>query len=438
MSILAVGVSHRTAPITTLERVALDASGAEALGAVLSSGEHVEEAVVLATCNRVEVYADVATFHGGLAEVGEALAGASGIPLEQLKDNLYVHYEDRAVAHLFTVACGLDSMAVGEGQILGQVRQAHRVAQDNGTAGRVLDHLLQQALRVGKRAHSETGIDRAGGSLVDAALERAARVLGPLGRARALVVGAGSMSALAATTLHRVGVGSITVANRTPERAQRLAAAVEGRAVGLDALGLELSRADLVVSCTGAVGHVLTTDEIARAREGVADPVVLVDLALPRDVEPSAADRPGVTVVDLEVLGEGLADTEVGADVMKVRDIVTAEVATYLTSRRAEAVAPTVVALRARADEVVRAELARLEQRLPDEVDPALREELRRTVRRVVDKLLHAPTVRVKELAGQDAGGSYAAALRELFDLDARDVAAVSDAREALTDETAR
>ena len=427
MSLLAIGVSHRSAPLTVLERVALDADGVRRLSAAALAQEQVGEAVVLATCNRVEVFADVATFHGGLAQLGEALSATTGVDLADLKDHLYVHYADRAVAHLFTVACGLDSMAVGESQVLGQLRTALRSAQHSGDAGRVLDHLVQQALRVGKRAHAETGIDRAGASLVDAALRRAEAVLGPIAGLRVLVVGAGSMSALAATTVHRGGNRWITVANRTPAHAERLAAAVEGHAVALADLGTALADADLVISCTGAVGHVVDA-ATAAAASGLRDgrPQVYVDLALPRDVDPAVAGLTGVDVVDLQVLGADLAEAQFGDDLDQVRGLVDREVSDYLVSRRVQAVAPTVAALRARAAEVVEAELARLTQRLPD-VDDVVRDEVQRTVHRVVEKLLHAPTVRVKELAGRTDGGTYEAALRELFDLDPKGVASVSD-----------
>ena len=427
MSLLAIGVSHRSAPLTVLERVALDADGVRRLSAAALAQEQVGEAVVLATCNRVEVFADVATFHGGLAQLGEALSATTGVDLADLKDHLYVHYADRAVAHLFTVACGLDSMAVGESQVLGQLRTALRSAQHSGDAGRVLDHLVQQALRVGKRAHAETGIDRAGASLVDAALRRAEAALGPVDGLQVLVVGAGSMSALAATTVHRGGTRAITVANRTAAHAERLAGAVDGHAVALADLGSALAVADLVISCTGAVGHVIDA-ATAAAASGQRDgrPQVYVDLALPRDVDPAVAGLTGVDVVDLQVLGTDLADAQFGDDLDQVRVLVDQEVSDYLVSRRVQAVAPTVAALRARAAQVVEAELARLSQRLPD-VDAAVREEVQRTVHRVVEKLLHAPTVRVKELAGRSDGGTYEAALRELFDLDPDGVASVSD-----------
>lgn len=430
MSLLAIGVSHRTAPLSVLERVALDAEGVRRLSMAALASDQVAEAVVLATCNRVEVLADVATFHGGLAQLGEALSATTGVELGELTDHLYVHYADQAVAHLFDVACGLDSMAVGESQVLGQLRAALRAAQRSGEAGRVLDHLVQQALRVGKRAHAETGIDRAGASLVDAALRRAEGTLGPVTGLDVLVVGAGSMSALAATTVHRAGARSITIVNRTPERAARLAGAVDGSTVGLADLATAVARADLVISCTGAVGHVVDAASAALASEARGErgrrSQVYVDLALPRDVDPVVAGLPGVHVVDLETLGADLAGEQFGDDLDQVRALVDQEVGDYLVARRVQAVAPTVAALRARAAEVVAAELARLDHRLPG-VDDTVRDEVQRTVHRVVEKLLHAPTVRVKQLASRSDGGSYEEALRELFDLDPQGVALVSD-----------
>jgi glutamyl-tRNA reductase len=291
----------------------------------------------------------------------------------------------------------------------------------------VLDHLVQQALRVGKRAHSETGIDRVGASLVDAALRRAELLLGPIADQRVLVIGAGSMSALAATALHRAGAGSIAIANRTPERAARLAGAVGATVLTLPMLPSALVDADLVLSCTGAVGHVIDADTVGAALAARARRHQLyVDLALPRDVDPAVALLPGADLVDLAGLGADLLGEQFADDVEDVHALVDQEVSDYLLARRVQAVAPTVAALRARAAEVVAVELERLGQRLPH-VEDAVRHEVQRTVHRVVEKLLHAPTVRVKELAGRSDGGSYEAALRELFDLDPLGVAAVSD-----------
>lgn len=426
MSILVVGLSHRSAPLELLERAAMDATGARAFGSQLRTSEHVTEALVLSTCNRLEIYAEVSAFHGAVTDVGSALSERLELPLEELTDHLYAHYGDHAVAHLFSVASGLDSMAVGESQVLGQVRAALRRAQDDGSAGRVLGHLMQQALRVGKRSHAETGLDHAGHSLVEAGLAHA----GSLAQARTLVVGAGSMSALAATTLQRLGARSVTVANRTAERAVRLAQAVGGQALALQdtaALTRAVADADVVVSCTGSVGHVLEESLVRAARVLRADAgeparQLFVDLALPRDVEPSVADLDGVEVVDLAALAVDLSGVGAGADVAAARRIVATEVAGYLADQRAAEVAPTVVALRASASEVVDVELARLRQRLGAALDERTDVEVEHTVRRIVDKLLHTPTVRVKSLAAADPGGaSYAAALRELFDLDLGD-----------------
>src|SRR4051794_40562706 len=436
MSEFVVGLSYRTAPIGLLERAALGDDAARALEARLLQQEHVVEAVVLSTCNRLEVYADVTRFHGGVDDVSEALAAATGIPLPELTAHLYVHYEAAAVAHLFAVASGLESMAVGEQQILGQVRTALRAAQDGGSAGRVLGGLLQRALHVGKRAHSETTLDRAGRSLVETGLDRAAAIVGPLPAAQVLVVGAGTMSGLVVATLQRAGVTRLAVANRTPERAERLAGPVGARVVPLPDLSSALAHADVVVSCTGAVGHLVTADLAASASAGRGGRrQAYLDLALPRDVDPEAADIPGVQVFDLEALGRDLATATGGEHLEQARAIVAQEVADYVTARRAESVAPTVVALRARAREVVEAELARLTGRQPD-LDPAVRAEVERTVHRVVEKLLHTPTVRVKQLATAPGGDAYADALRALFDLEIdADVFAVAPARPAaLTD----
>ena len=430
MSVLVVGLSHRTAPVELLERAALPADASVKLLDDVVASDHAGEAMVLSTCNRVEVYADVDKFHGGVAQTSELLARRTGVPIDELTQHLYVHYEDRAVAHLFAVACGLDSMVVGESQILGQVRAALRAAQDNGTAGRTLGALAQQALRVGKRARTETGIDRAGRSLVTAGLEEAQRTLGTVAGTSALVVGAGAMSALAATLVARAGAARVVVANRTLAHAERVAAAVGGVAVPLAELPRALTEADLVVSCTGAVGHVIGADVVAAAQRARGErPLVVLDLALPRDVEPEAHGVPGVTVVDLESLATVLEATEHMADVDATRAIVADEVTAFLGWQRAASVAPTVVALRDMADGVVRAELIRLAGRLPD-LAPRHRAEIELTVQRVVDKVLHAPTVRVKQLAGEQfgSGQSYADALSKLFGLDQSAVDAVTRA----------
>jgi glutamyl-tRNA reductase len=384
----------------------------------------VNEAVLVSTCNRVEVYADTEGFHAGVEAVTDLLTRRTDVQLEELSKHLYVHWEGQAVHHLFQVASGLDSMVVGESQILGQLRRAYGAS--GHTAGRVLHELFQSALRVGKRVHTETGIDEAGRSLVSVGVERAAEALGTLEGRSVLIVGAGSMGALAGATLRRAGAGDVVVANRTPANAERLATSLDGRGVGLDALAEELAAADLVVTSTGAIGLVVSRDLVADAvarRDG--RPLAVVDLALPRDVDPAVRALPGVTLVDLETLQASLAGTAVHADVEAARDIIGQEVGGFLTWQRASRVAPTVVALRSRADEVVAAELQRLAARVPD-LAPEARAEVEQSVRRVVQTLLHMPTVRVKELTDAPDGLSYAEALRELFGLDRTAPAAVA------------
>jgi glutamyl-tRNA reductase len=435
MSVLVVGISHRSAPVSLLERVTVGVASAEGVLERLRTSGPVSAAVVLATCNRVEVYAETVGFHAGVDAVSDLLARLSGVPLDELSRHLYVHWEAQAVLHLFSVAAGLDSMVIGESQILGQLRRAYATARGDDTAGRVLHELFQRALRAGKRAHAETGIDAAGRSLVTVGLEQAAAAVGAFEGRTALVVGAGSMAALAGTTLQRLGAQRIVIANRTPAHARRLADALDAACIGLDDLDDALPSADVVVSCTGATGLVVDDALVERAmktRDG--RPLAIVDLALPRDVAPAVRHLPGVTLIDLAALQDVLDSSQTGADVEAARAIVTEEVGTFLSWQLASRVAPTVTALRSRADEVVAAELARLETRLPD-LDTRSRAELETAVRRVVDKLLHAPTVRVKELTEAPEGLSYAEALRELFGLDRAAPAAVAQAPLALEED---
>jgi glutamyl-tRNA reductase len=421
MSLLVIGLSHRTAPVRLLEQTALTEDLVVKLLGDTVGSEYVSEAVAVATCNRLEVYAEVSKFHGALAEISELLAQYTTVPRDVLTRHFYVHYDDRAAWHMFTVACGLDSMVVGEPQILGQLRTALAVGQQVGTAGPVLNELMQQALRVGKRAHSETALDKAGQSLVTAALDLAMGE-GAAAPRRTVVVGAGSMSALAATTiLRRYPEAALTVVNRTPERAERLAAAVNGTAAPLSELPTALADADLILSCTGATELVLTEPQFTAARAGISQPVTLIDLALPRDLDPAIGALDGVRLIDLELIAEAqkaaLAEGPEDDSLEAVREIVEAELEAYRKLRTASTVAPTVTALRCMAAEVVAAELSRFHGRTSG-LDERTRAEVEQTVRRVVDKLLHEPTVRVKQLAVEDGGVTYAQALRELFNLD--------------------
>ncbi|MBA2740162.1 MAG: glutamyl-tRNA reductase [Nocardioidaceae bacterium] len=427
MSILAVGISHHSAPVALLERLALDADGAAKLALEVGQTDHATEALVVSTCNRVEVYADVDRFHGSVEAISDLFASLVGAARDDVVPHLYVHYDDAAVAHLFALAAGLDSMVVGESQILGQVRAALQRGQEQGSVGPVLNGAFQQALRVGKRGHAETGIDQAGPSVVSAALDRVAALGVAVEGARAVVVGAGAMAGLAVAHLARRGAGEVVVVNRTPDRAARLAASVGGRSAGFHELTAELSAADVIVSCTGAAGVVVHAGQLGEplARRSPANPLAIVDLALPHDVDPEVASAPAAVYVGLAALADDLANGAAAADVERVRAIVGEEVLAFLGARSSARATPTVVALRSMATDVVDAELTRLLARLPD-LDDATAAEVELTVRRVAGKLLHAPTTRVKELTGPPAGMSYAEVLAELFSLRSGTVEAVT------------
>lgn len=423
MNLLVVGVSYRSAPVTLLERLAVPHTQLPDLLARLVGQEYVGEAVVLSTCNRVEVYAGVSAFHGGLSDVAAVLADRAGCAPAELAPHLYVHYEAEAVRHTFRVVTGLDSMVVGEAQILGQLRDAYTVAADQEATGRILHELMQQALRVGKRAHSETDIDRAGQSMVSAALALAAERLGGSVTGRsALVVGAGGMGALAMATLVRSGAGPLTVISRGAAKARRLADQYGARPAGLGELPTALAAADVVISATASPHPVLCTGDLAGAA-----PVIVIDLAVPRDVEQGAAGLPGVTLIDIPQLASWLDGN--GGDpgaAAAVEQIVDAEVDAFLSWLRSAQVAPTVAALRARAGDVVAGELSRLAQRRP-ELSDEQRAEVAQAVHRVVQRLLHQPTVRVRALAAGPGGDRYAVLLRELFDLDVPQPRAAGD-----------
>jgi glutamyl-tRNA reductase len=412
VNLLSVGASYRTADVGMLERLTIAEGAVPDLLHKLVGQPYVGEAVVLSTCNRVEIYAAVSGFHGGLGDVCNVLSEVSGIPATELAGHLYVHYDEAAVLHSFRVSSGLDSMVVGEAQILGQLRDAYHEATEADTAGRLLHELMQQALRVGKRAHAETGIDKAGQSVVTAALEVAESQLGELTGRRALVIGAGAMGALSLATLTRAGVGPITVTNRSAARADRLAEAYGAVTVPFDRLDTALRDTDLVVSATASAEPVLTRDRLAQA-----GPLVVLDLAVPRDVAADAAGLPGLTVIDIDSLATSRRALPAAAETAAVEQIVTAEVEHFLGWLRGADIAPTVAALRTRAEDVVSAELRKLYSRR-SEFTEEQRADVSRTLHRVVQQLLHSPTVRVRQLAAEPGGDQYAALLRELFDLD--------------------
>lgn len=430
MTILVVGVSHKTAPLPILEQLAVEREAATKLVHKVLDCDYVNEAAVLATCNRIEIYADVARFHGSVEAVSRLLCDLAAEEPENVVPHLYVHYDDGAVSHLFNVVSGLDSMVMGEGQILGQVRDALRLGQEAGTVGPALNPLFQQGLRVGKRVHAETDIDHAAPSLVSVALDAAVEHVGAVHGKRVVVIGAGSMAALAVSTVSRLGAADIVIGNRTSSSAARLAQQYDGRAVPLSTIDRELSAADVIISCTGATGVVLALAQMAEVRAHATDPVAVIDLALPHDVDSTVGELPGVLLIALASLADQVNEGTGAGYIADVREIVTQEIGAFLAARLSANVTPTVVALRTMATGVVDTEMERLLARLP-ELDSRTQAEIELSVRRVADKLLHNPTVRVKELANETGAISYASALAELFSLDPETVDAVTRAEGA-------
>jgi glutamyl-tRNA reductase len=439
VSVLLFGVSYRSAPVSVLEQLSTDESDQIKIADRVLESPLVTEAMVLSTCNRVEIYAVVNAFHGGLSVIEQVLSERSGVSMGDLTRYAYVRYDEAAVEHLFAVASGLDSAVIGEQQVLGQVRRAYATAEANHTVGRVLHELAQRALTVGKRVHTETAIDAAGASVVSVALGMADNKLAGLTGKTAAVIGAGAIASLSAAHLSRAGIRHVYVANRSLARAQRLArklgeSGALAEALTLDHIARAISDAHVVVSCTGAVHPVVSLADVHHAlaatrRDEAAQPLVICDLGMPRDVDPAVAGLPGVWLVDMDRIQHEPSARAAAADVDAARRIVATEVASYLAGQRMAEVTPTVTALRQRAADVVEAELLRLQNRLPG-LDHAQRDEVARTLRRVADKLLHAPTVRIKQLATAPGGDSYAEALRELFELEQTAVDAVAAAGE--------
>lgn len=455
---LVVGMSHRSAPVALLERLSVDGMQREETAAALVATPSLTEAMIISTCNRLEVYCVTNSFHSGVQDVVEVLHRVSGIDIDELRSYLYVRYADAAAEHMMVVASGLDSMVVGEQQIIGQVRQAYQRAVAANTAGKTLHALAQSALRAGKRVHTETDIDEAGASMVTVALNEAlqymdlsleksagtahqstanqstdtvaSRTTSNVNRAdeplligrTALVLGAGAMASLAATHLGRLGVDKIIVANRTRERADNLVdhahqAGVRAEAVDFADRYRAYGEVDIIVSATGADNY---TVERASFPEIRRDHVVLIDLSLPRDIADDTADLPGVDLVNIERLHQSLTsqseeDTTIGHQ--DAKRIVREELQSFASEQRVREVVPAVSALRKHAAGVVECEMARLRQRRPNMSDDDFAQ-VQVAIRRAVDKLLHEPTVRAKKLAAESGAVSHETALQEMFGLE--------------------
>ncbi|MDH4657413.1 MAG: glutamyl-tRNA reductase [Corynebacterium pyruviciproducens] len=411
MSVLVVGMSHRVAPVTVLERVSMDPEKRDRTATRLVNCPSLSEVILLSTCNRVEVYSVTISFHSGVNEIVECLADVSGLDAEELREHLYVRYADAAAEHMLAVASGLDSMVLGEQQIIGQVRTAYQAASENGTVGPTLHALAQAALHTGKRVHTETGIDATGASMVTFALDQVAETLHSesFEGHRALVLGAGAMSSLAATHLGKRGIDELVIANRTFDRAQRLAQ--HSREAGVPAHAVEFNErqktygdVDIIVSATGAHDYTVKAPDIT------TNSPVFVDLSMPRDIDPEV---PG-TLINIESLKQ--SEREESKEVEEIaKRIIREELDAFSSAQRVRDVAPALSALRSMAAGIVKKEMERFDNRV--DTDPEVHSEVAKTVQRVVDKLLHQPTVQVKALAANSGTISYDNALQQLFGL---------------------
>jgi glutamyl-tRNA reductase len=418
MTIVNLGISHRIAPPEALEKLAVPSAQRGDVLARLGAVSPIDEVAVLSTCNRVEVYAAAPGPVGPVARaVADVLAAHGRVEVGEVLRLARIRVGGAAAEHLFSVACGLDSMAVGEDQIVAQIKDAARAATAAGTAGPAITGLIDAALRASKRARTQTTISTEGISLARAGLDLADAHLGGLAARHAVVVGTGSMGKLAARLLSEAGVGRLSVASRSQERAAGVAAAVHGRHLRVSDMPAALAGADILVTATGAAAPVVRAGHVRAARAQAGRRLLFVlDLGMPADVEPAVGRLAGVTLVDLAALGRHLADRAVPDQIAQVRAIVAAEAAAYTTRQDQAAAAPVIAAMHARISQLADAELARLHDRLPDLSDQQ-RADTAATVHRILRKILHQPTVRAKEFSAGPGGAVYLDALRQLFDL---------------------
>ena len=419
MSLIVVGLNHRTVPVELLERMTVPQHLMPKVLHDLAAREHLLEVVALSTCNRTEIYAHCTHFHAAVADISEFLGAYSGADPNDFVDHLYTYYDEAAVAHLFSVAAGLDSMIVGESEILGQVRNAWQTGVHEGTASQLLPRLFQHAVESGKRVRTETGISRHPVSIPSAAVTVAAEHLGVFDGAKVLVIGAGQMGRGLATTLRSRGVSHIWVANRTAERGAALARDIEGESVPLTDIADVLVDADVLLTSTASSEVLIersTIEMVMACRNGKS--LLIVDVALPRDVDPGVREIPGVELLDLDDLkdyAQRSADRR-RAEIGKVREILAADLDRYRSERAAREAAPLISALRAHGEEIRSNEIDRFAKKLA-QLDPDTRQVIEALTKGIVNKLLHEPTLRVKDAAGSPRGDYFADALGALFDL---------------------
>ena len=415
MAILALGVSHRHATVELLERLAFTEDDLTKAYRRVRDDPAIEEAVIVSTCNRVEVYGSVPSYHAGFQALKRIITETHGVGADELSEPLYAHYELEAAEHAFSVASGLDSMVLGEQQILTQVREALRMSEAESAAGPALTALFHAATRTGRRVRTETSVGAAPDAFVSAGADLAAEALAGLKDRHAVIVGAGQMAALAVKHLRGRGVATVRILNRSLDRARALAERADAEHGDLDALPAALAEADVLVSATGAAGVIVP----ASILDGRERPLFVLDLAVPRDVEGSARDLPNVTLADIDDLRQTLSvrAAATAEDIERAHAIVGEEVHRFTVRRRAERLAPVIHALRERGDAVIAAELECFRSDLTA-LTPDEHEAVQALASGIVAKLLHDPIVRLKDLSTPGSQDAHAKTLAELFGLE--------------------
>jgi glutamyl-tRNA reductase len=418
VTLLVIGLNQRSVPLDTFERLAVSSDRVVKTLHDLASRAHLSEVVLISTCNRIEVYALAEKFHGAFGDIRDFFAELGLMAPEDFADDLYTYHDDAAARHLFGVAAGLDSAVLGESEILGQVRTSWELAQNEATVGPQLNLLFRRAIEVGKRARTETSIGRHIASVSQAAVAMAGDRIGSLIDAHVLVLGAGEMGEGMAVALGGAGVGQMSVANRTMSRAADLADRVGGVAVPLAECVSMLSHVDVVLASTAAEAALLSFDEVQAARSDSTIPLLIVDIAVPRDVDPAVGTLPGVSLLDLDDLRafaeRGLSERR--GEVMAVASIVEDELVRWQDEVSARSAAPLVTELRTWAESVRASEFDRLANRLVS-LDDVQRDTVEALTKAIVNKLLHHPTIELKDAAGTPMGDRLAAAVRQLFEL---------------------
>jgi glutamyl-tRNA reductase len=415
-----VGLSHHTAPVEQREKASLSEPAARALVRDLVAGGAVDEAVAMSTCNRTEVYVGASDLAAAEAAVVDGLVAHSHMSRSELECARYAHRDDRAAAHLFRVAASLDSMVLGESEIQGQVQAAWQLAAEEGVVGPLLNRLFRQALVAGKRVRTETSIGAGQASISAVAVRLAREAFSDLPERRVLVIGAGGVAEAAARALVAEGIEQVTVANRTVSSARELARRVGGRGVGFDRVGAELEAADIVISSTDAPHTILSREDIERvmaARPG--RPIVLIDIAVPRDLDAAIAGVHGVLLYDIDDL-ERVVEAALNGralEAQRAEALVCVEVEDFSAWRRAAAVDPTISSLRRHAESIRREELAKVDGRW-ESLSDADRERLEALTRAMIGKILHEPSVRLREAAEAGDGLAHVESLRHLFGLE--------------------